>query len=140
MFGDFRGNEIVPDVSLTGSLYNLPAIAAKDDNVAWASAWGVTGSFIGLPSGVYTAVTDTPPAGMRIVITDIIIANAGAGSNLTVQEETTGFPLQFFILPGTQTWAFYPRSKVKTLTPGKRVQIKAGTVGVTVNIGYYYEF
>lgn len=114
-------------------------VQAFDSNVLWPSNWGVTGTYTSLVSGSITSITDAPPAGQKIVITDILMSNSGPNGNVIIKEETSGFPLFIFLVPTVQTFNFYPRSKIKLPTAGKKVQAISSQAGMFINIGYYFE-
>jgi len=114
---------------------------ATDAGPAWTSTWGVSNAPVTSAdmSAAPVAVIDAPGAGLKFVLTDIIVT-ADAALRFTFTEETSGLVLAYASVAANGTAQVTPRSKRKTATAVKRVMCQASAAGnVSVLVGGYTE-
>ena len=112
-----------------------------DNGPAWTSVWGVSNAPVTSAdmSGAAVAVIDAPTAGLKFVITDIVVT-AAAAMLFTFTEETSGLVLAYASVAANGTAQVTPRSKRKTAVAVKRVMCQSSAAGnVSVLVGGYTE-
>ena len=128
-----QGSSLPSGTNVLGAVY--------DANSAWVAYWGVTGTHALVnSSGTLVNLTDVPPTGMRVVLTDLLIGAGGTANVVTLLEETSGFILGAFYVNNYAPFMFSPRSKFKLPTAGKRLVARSNTSNtINVLVGYYFE-
>ena len=113
---------------------------AADNGPAWVSVLGVSGAaVVSADLTTATAVTDTPTAGQKIVIDDIIFS-ADTAMSLLFEEETSGTDIFQVFLPAPGSGQITTRGKVKLATADKKLTAKASVAGnVAITIVYHSE-
>ena len=115
--------------------------AIKDAGPSWTSLMGGTAQvcFTSADATANPALTPSPGAGLKLVITDMVISCAVAMS-LTFTEETTGTVLLVVYVPANGTLQITPRGKFKLNTAAKKLMVDASVAGaVAIQYWYYTE-
>lgn len=121
--------------------------SVKDDGPSWLGSHGILTLGQGLPvnsNDISTAatVTDSPPKGAIIIVTDLIISVGATAVSVQIQEETsTNIIAGPFYMAANSTLQLTPRdSSWRTLVPGKRIfgKASAASTGTTFDVHYRY--
>ena len=96
--------------------------------------------FTGNATSVQDA-TDSIPATMNCVITDIIVSeNANTGGLVAFKEETSGTVIMQVYLGGRETKIINLTQPIKLPTAGKKLQVLAGASNdIKVTVTYYLQ-
>ena len=86
-------------------------------------------------------VTDSIPATMNCVITDIIVSeNANTGGLVAFKEETSGTVIMQVYVGGRETKIINLTQPIKLPTAGKKLQVLAGASNdIKVTVTYYLQ-
>ena len=97
--------------------------------------------FTGDASGSVQDVTDSIPATMNCVITDIIVTeNGNTGGLVSFKEETSGTVIMQVYLGGRETKIINLSQPIKLPTAGKKLQVLSGASDdIKVTVTYYMQ-
>ncbi len=104
-------------------------------------SWGIAGVRFSSAdqSAAAAAVSDAPPAGLKLVATDIEIS-VDTAMKVTLSEETTGTVISEVYMGANTTVNLVTRGKRKLATAVKKLMVRTSASGnITVNAGYYFE-
>lgn len=132
---------IVQDLS--NPIAGNPSGALPTSDVGISASWGVAGvPFTSADaSAADAAVSDTPGAGLKLVVTDIAFS-VGAAMTVTFKEETSGAVVYGpFYMAANSSFLLTFRAKGKKLNvANKKLMVRTSVAGaVTVNAAYYAE-
>ncbi len=123
-----------------GGAADAIGMSTKDNGPAWTGFVGVSGE--GVTSANATGglnLTDAPTAGLKHVITDVVIS-VDTAMLVTLREETTNKVLARFYMPANGTVQYTPRTPKKLSTALKKLQALASGAGnIAVTAHYYSE-
>ena len=112
---------------------------ATDNGPAWTTSVGIAGARFtsadasAAPAAVHTA----PAAGLKAVITDIIVS-VGAALTVTLTEETAGTVLFTLYMAANSTIQITPRGKLKLGVAAKRLMVQTSGAGNIAVTPFYY--
>lgn len=133
----------IGDVDVTSIAAGANTIGnTKDAGPSWTSVHGVSSvPFTSADATTAASVSDSPTAGQKLVLTDLIMSSDTALS-LTIRCETSNVVIAgpFYLAAGSSLQVT-PRSKAwKTATADKKLQVIASLAGnISVDAHYYSE-
>lgn len=123
-----------------------PVVAAEartDAGPAQACAYGVAGQAFqsSNASSAAVAVTDAPPTGLTLVITDLIVSVGSNALTVTFTDQVTSNVILVLQLAANSTYPpITPRGKIRLPKPNSTLQVQtSGTGAIAVTAVYYAE-
>jgi len=111
-------------------------VNTKDNGPAWATVYTFTASADATGA---VDVTAAPSAGLKIVVTDIILS-CDVEMAASFVEETSGTEVLRLYMPAGSTAQVTPRSKLKLPVADKKLRLDTSAAGaVAVTVFYYSE-